>query len=757
MGKRVRPGVALAMVGALAGCGGGGGGGSPGGAGDGGTPVVSRAGSSDVLPRTGPGDTSAEASLNYGLRAIGADKALAAGKVGSGVTVGIVDTGIDLNHPDFVGAISPDSIDIVSGSHAQVDDVGGHGTAVAGIIGARRDGFDTVGVASGSTLLMVRADSGCTGNMRCSFDDSDLARATDYAVSKNAKILNFSLGGSSVSWDFTAALARAVANGRIVVAAAGNDGGANPINPAAWLAGAGGNGLGIAVGAVDRFNQLASFSNMAGSAKDYFLVAPGVNVVSTANGGGTQTINGTSFAAPHVTAAAAVVWAASPYLTGQQVVEILLQSATDLGAAGVDAVYGHGLVNLDAALQPVGTATVPTGATVAAGGSAASATALSLGGAFGDAGPKTLGNAVVLDSFGRPFAADLSKTVHTAPTSLGVGGWLDPSGRVTTSHMGGGTSVTVAEDDRTSAALAPHDHPGDDEPRQRFAVSTEFSGGRLAMTRGFSIGSFTGLAAAAPQTATGGLKGDVASSPYLGLAGAGAGIAAARELGDGMQFTLGLTQDGDGLPGVEPGSRRQAALAETAKRFSDGSVVGAQAGRLSEAGGPLASAASGALGFDRPADTAFTGLFAATPLGDKASLFGRWGMGLTDGSALSGGLWRDATDITSRTFALGATMDDVGGEGRRLGFTVSRPLRVSSGSALLAVPVGRTADGAILTRTERVGLTPSGAETDFELTWSLPMTAGADLVLGGLMAVEPGHVADAPPAFAVGAKYRLQW
>ncbi|MGE5504870.1 MAG: S8 family peptidase, partial [Actinomycetota bacterium] len=541
----VKVGVAVAVAAGLTACGGGGGG-AGGGGGYGAPPVTGnlpRAGSGGSGVRSGAPDYGAELGRNWGLATIGANPD-AAGQIGTGVTVGIVDTGIDLTHPDFTGAISPDSVDIITGTYANVADQGGHGTSVAGVIGARRDGYDGVGVAPGSTLLAVRADSpgSCLAGS-CTFYHSDLALATDYAVAHGARILNYSLGGSGMDQSFIDALNNAFSHHTVVVAAAGNAQGADPIDPAKWAA-VNGNGLGLAVGAIDSSGALAWFSNQAGVAKDHFLVAPGQNITTTANGGGTHTVSGTSFASPHVAGAAAVVWGASPFLTGEQVVSILLNSATDLGAPGVDDVYGHGLLNLPAALQPQGTLSIPTGATVAQGGAALSATSLSLGGAFGDAMSRAtpLSRATVFDAYGRPYRADLSGAVQAPAPQRDLSGWLAASGETATMAMGETASMTLSTPPEPMHE-GPRQRPGDDRAPPRFALSAEVGGNSLSMARGFGLDNFTGLAASAPATALEFPTGSPLATPFLGLAGDGNSVTAGRALGDGVGIRFGFSHD----------------------------------------------------------------------------------------------------------------------------------------------------------------------------------------------------------------------
>ena len=279
---------------ALAACGGGGGGGGA----SGGSGQGSGGGA------TGPFNTT-EFQANWGLANVGALHAFDNGGTGNGVTVAVIDTGIDVNHPEFSGALSGLSRNIISGNAADLQDPDGHGTAVAGVIAARRNDSLTHGVAFQSTILALRADTPGTCATNCSFTTTNVAAAIDFAVANGATVINLSLGGVS-SATINTALANAAANGVIFVAAAGNAGGADPIFPAQFAADPGAAGLGIAAGATDSTNTIAAFSNRAGNTASAFLVAPGVAVVSTKLGGGSGAVSGTSFSSPHVAGALAV-------------------------------------------------------------------------------------------------------------------------------------------------------------------------------------------------------------------------------------------------------------------------------------------------------------------------------------------------------------------------------------------------------------------------------------------------------------------
>ncbi|MEO1250425.1 MAG: S8 family serine peptidase, partial [Pseudomonadota bacterium] len=379
----------------------------------------------DPSPTSAP--SSAEVGRNYGLAAINAPAAYAAGSTGQGITVALIDSGIDTDHSEFTGRIHPQSTDIVSGSRANLNDTNGHGTHVAGIVGAAADRSGVVGVAPDSQLLAIRANARGDGisEDELLFFDADVANAINRAVSNGAQVINLSFGKlSSISDDYDDAIARAVANDVLIVAAAGNEPSGETTRPASFAGSGDARGRILAVGAVGRDENIASFSSQPGftDLNESFLVAPGVDIRSTATGGGLGTRSGTSFATPHVTGAAAVLKSAFPSLTMRQVADLLLETAKDLGEPGPDPVYGQGLIDLDAALAPSGTLSIATGSTVDGGQASISNTELSLGAAFGDAltSSAALSSVMALDSYDRPYAVNLSNQVVQTEPSFGL-------------------------------------------------------------------------------------------------------------------------------------------------------------------------------------------------------------------------------------------------------------------------------------------------------------------------------------------------
>src|SRR5260221_584883 len=209
------------------------------------------------------------------------------------VTIAVVDTGANVRAPE-IAARHPVTYDVRTRGR-NVSDLNGHGTKVASLI-ARASGR--------ARLLIIRA-----GSSSGAFSDADEAIAIRYAVDHGARIVNLSLGGPRTSSVERAAIRYAIARGVLVVAAAGDDYAARPEYPAALL-----GADGLAVAAVTRSGEHELFSN----------TGPWVSIAAPGE-------QGTSFAAPLVSAAAARVWAANPALTARQVVRLLEGTASGHG------------------------------------------------------------------------------------------------------------------------------------------------------------------------------------------------------------------------------------------------------------------------------------------------------------------------------------------------------------------------------------------------------------------------------------------
>jgi Subtilase family len=737
--------LALALAGAGAGCGGGGGG--SGGAG------------SESFFET------REYQANFGLDAVGASTAYAAGATGRGVMVAVVDTGIDVDHPELAAQIAGGSTNIVTGDPQQVDDIDGHGTAVAGIIAARRNQALSHGVAFNARILAVRADAPgtCASSSGCAFDQADVAAATDHAVARGARVINYSLGGAtSVGASLEGALTRAAAAGTILVLAAGNEGAAEPTFPARFAADPAAERLAIAVGAVDAGNQLTSFSNRAGSARDHYLVAPGVHILAPALGGGAALVSGTSFATPHVSGAAALVLQAAPFLTADEVVELLLDSATDLGAPGTDPVYGRGLVNLAAALGPQGPLGVPLGGAADGTQAPLAGSALRLGPAFGP-GPE-LGKAIFLDGYGRAYWLDLADRVATSAPGPDLHGWLIAGARPRVRSVSLGRRLGLA---LSISERADEDLPADPRTAARaddaFAldlVTGELAAGqpgRLTVSHGLSLQERFGVSSVEPGTAGGLLSQGAFASPYLALADhRGDGLVLAQNVARGTAFRVGVVASKAERQAPLEQGRTTVVIGELMRSWSDGHALGLQLGSIDEQQSLLDAEGGGALGLPESARTTFLGLTGRLAVADRLALFGQGSLGLTDPGGTGQGLLGELSTLRSSSFALGLSGGDLLAAGDRLTVAVAQPLRVDAGTATLDRPVGRSFEGAIERRAERVDLAPAGREIDLELGYRVALGARRELRLNWLTQLQPGHRQDAGPAHAIALRLRTE-
>ncbi len=356
----------------------------------------------------------------------------------SGIVVAVIDTGLRADHEDFSGARVLPAVDAsafvdgagrsptapVAGRVGAASDPLGHGTFVSGIVGAGfRNGRGIAPVAPGVQILPITtfSDDGLGSS-------EAVAPAIVWAVDHGADVVNLSLGSVHSDPTMQAAVVYAESRGVVVVAAAGNFGMAIPVYPAAYPEV-------LAVAATDRSGRRSSFSE-TGSWID--LAAPGDDVASTTVDGGYGTWRGTSFAAPHVSAAAALVLAARPHATPAQVRALLVNHSRDAGAPGFDELYGWGILDVGAAVRA---ASRPSG------------------------GYRTVTRAGLVESFGdRLVPGDSVAASSGPPTVSSDAGALAPVGAIVeparvvgaAAHVGGGFWMVTADGTIRASAGAPH-------------------------------------------------------------------------------------------------------------------------------------------------------------------------------------------------------------------------------------------------------------------------------------------------------------
>ncbi|MEZ5834576.1 MAG: S8 family serine peptidase [Geminicoccaceae bacterium] len=735
----------------LSACGGGSGGGSPGS-----TPAQPPS-KPDFYNGPATGNTTASPySLElYRSRAytlIGGTTAYLQGARGQNTTVALVDGGVTrstANGIDFTGRIHPASADIVNGRitafHEDDPSAGrdgnDHASAIASIISAARDGRNFVGVAPEALLLSLDADD---GRYAPHYAPEDVATAIRYASDIGSTAINLSIGGSDFPEIGDAVRYASHVGQSVIVTSAGNDGDSFSF-PAAYATGEIGNGRVLAVGSIDADLKLSDFSARPSNMNEaaYFIVAPGEGV-PTVNANGEWVIaSGTSFAAPFVSGAVAALKSKYSHLDPDQLIDIILTTARDLGEPGTDLTYGRGLLDLAAALQPVGKLSLAAG-----DGSRTliENTQLSLGHAFGDALASTLSlnRAIALDGFGRGFAANLSHRIDRARFT----GFLEQrlAGREEeirkVGGMLGGGAFNLQAADRPDGT--GHEAYLGERRAEQHDVSLSWTSDDTVVGRieaGLNLSPSQRLLPSSGQSGLFAAAGDMVE-PVAGLTESGRSL---KVSGKRLAFALHQSDGDERGPGLAMQGRLE---------LADG--LNLTHSLLIEEGGGLGSSGDGAFaGFGSGATSQFLGFSAS---GEAA--------GWTFGADVTLGMTRmsgsdprlsDWSTVTSSAFALHASRTGIAMEDDRFGFIFGQPLRVEGGSVDVTMPVAQNSDGSLAYRTDRATLSPTGRELRAEFVYERPVGEDAALTSFLLLRHQPDHIAGADDEAVAGVRLNMRW
>ena len=661
---------------------------------------------------------------------------------GAGVTIGVLDTGVDLEHPAIAGngnrkvteTFTPGAVDETLADEGLFS----HGTAVASVAAGARTDADAGhhGVAWGADLAVFSLTLGSGDGVYRPVPVAVLAivDAEDAGLygqvfswrdgDRKVDILNLSLGYPGLIDRYSeedlrdnysnaiATFAQADAEEKVILVwAAGNSHGdecdpsvvescpRGALNAVSVSLTAGLpvrieelRGHSIAVVALNPVDgRIASFSNRCGIAADFCIAAPGEQVRSAYFGNVAASLasrdyanlRGTSFAAPMVSGGLAVMKQLfRDQLSNTDLVARLFETADRSGFYADSAVYGRGSMDLGAATSPVGVLEVPAGASVGENGFRLLSTGLSSGTALGDGLRRSLASREVMavDRLGAPFWYRLGD--FTGAT--------------------GGLSVTA----RLRGFLAS-------EPAAPASVSLRAA---LLEATAEVRGSHMSLAEGAVKAT---------------LAGQG-GLSASA-------FTTRGIRGRTPTVGAALGWRRP------------GSPVGLRAGWIGERETLLGSAGEGAFG-TLAGDTSFVGVDAHTDLGG-------WRVGANAelgfvAPAAGGGLVTRVSPLATSALAFHATRALAGAGTVR--FSVSQPLRVERGRASLTLPVSRTKAGAVGYEAVSAGLAPSGRQMDVAGQWRRPLAEG-ELRLGTVLSLRPGHRKAADPELTFLAGWRLDF
>ena len=630
-----------------------------------------------------------------------------------------------------------------------------HGTHVAGIIAANKDNDNMHGVAfENAAIIAARYDL-----------MSPVDAPVRDLIDLGAQVINFSFGieandtlnastapflasiFSGVLDDYLDIVDYQIENNVVFVMSAGNEKYEQPgvINGLPLLEEykEGLDGLFITVVAVDGNNEIADFSNRCGAAQGYCLAAPGVGIWSPIPGEGSEgeyyygELDGTSMAAPVVTGSVAFLLGAYPYMTPQEVVHLLFETATDLGDPGVDAVYGHGLVNLDAATEPQGELEIATSDSVDGSFVPVRTTSMSVPAVFKSAMlAKMPAKLTVFDKYKRPYAmplASLIRATHSGERNFKNDLYAFSRYQAKrTVDAGNGLSFSFAP-----AALST-------SPTGLGTMEVRFDGGNGQVT-GFYYTENTLYNHDRYFEKT-------LANPFMAMNSA-YGVYNSYALGEGLRATFGFATGENGLyDGSEDDNDREfddrayGLNSEVSWKATENFTLTAASGVLYEDNALLGLNGTG--GFDvGDSGTYYAGLVLTWSPLQNFYLSGAWYQGWTDAGSLASDLMQTGR-LMSDSFALDAywqyNRTDV------VGLQFSSPLRIYKGKARFNLPVGRdNYSDAVYRESYSASLKPDAREYRFSLYHDRQLNEDMSLKLQADMRLNPDHQKDAETDYRV--------
>ncbi|CAN5766369.1 hypothetical protein BH11PSE12_BH11PSE12_32970 [soil metagenome] len=680
---------------------------------------------------------------------------------GSGIKVGVVDSGVQVDHPELRGRVTATYNAFNGGT--DVTDQMGHGTHVSGLIaGSLANGALLEGVASGATLVMAKVFT--TG----SSDSVTIGKGIDWVVNvQKAPIMSLSLGSSAATLESN--IRNAVTKGTLITAALGNDGKSNGASwPAEFAKQSWANGQIIAVGALDSSNKRASFSNVDATLANWTVYAPGVNVASSYSVPTAKNayayMSGTSMATPIVAGQAALIKSNWNFLTASDLSGIIFQSATHLCSDSVsaavcaarktaDSMYGWGLINVGASLQPIGSLNIGTQSGTAVSYAGTSLATPKSGMATGLAGVNT----VAVDKFNRGFTVNLASVVTAKATSTSA----TPVTSAST------TTVKGAKYSAEYSYQAGEQNAWQLDGKQAaltVAKSSYSYANDTGMSYGFGVGgttsSFFGLDASGSTPLSLNGEGSRFNTPYFGLVANASHMGYGTTFSDGSVMRLGMVMQSAGVTSALMGTTDVPAgsktLLSTELQKNIGGVTGVVTlGMMQESNAMLGMSGTGALAMGGKSSTNFVTIAGSKDLFEKTTLSAMASLGYTRGQKnLNESLINSVSSSTSAAWSMGLAQKDWLRKGDQLGFTAAMPLRTMSGDMNLTTAVSQSqVDGSLQYANQSIGLAPSGSEKDFELAYSRPMSFGGKLTVMGQYKLQPGHIDGAASQYGIGLRY----
>lgn len=747
----------------------------------------------------------AEYGAQWGLEKIHAAEAYAAlaknGKniAGDSIKIAITDSGAQENHLDIAGNLSAvDNYNYHQNSN-DVSDAVGSGTYAASLAAGVKNDIGIQGVAYNANLVIADiagtsfvASSGISGS--AAIDGVKVINA-GWKYGTYTSYNGTPSGTNASDRDVIAAIKIAQSRDVLLVAATGNDadndnnGGADPAylsrpKPARPALLANNNELSgyvLAVGAVDQNGKIADISNICGITHDYCLVAPGVDIKGAASdtnsiggignvGEKYATISSTYAAASQVSGAAAVLRAAWPALTAPQVANILLATATDLGAVGNDTTYGAGLINLYAAVQAQGSNSFAYGTSVSQISYDVRSSSIISDPIFGDAFTHNvapaLQNAVFFDDYGRDYKAFLENRIIARGRSSAINslGNNITAGNYKTNIL----PLSFTEKNSTNFSQIKLQIKSYSDIGKKFSIidkSTQDkvldNGSGFSFTQDFSQKTQFGFAFNVDEVrnltseklnnfgfiSTNGF----AANPYQSFISSNSQSGAITKnfnqiflqhqfLQDKLKLNFSHQTSYESNAILTSAHKLQNQISDFGFNYSPNKKTNLtfSLGNLREFNNNfLNSQTIGAFESGSNSKTSYFKIAVSQKLYNNLSLVTNFSEGVTKISGNNLGVFRDYQNIRSRAAAIGLVNDNI--FNGRLGMLYSEPLRVYSGKAIIDIPIARDNAGNVTRYRANVSLKPQGKERNFEIFYAKNLNISAQISLNFLTTKDAGN------------------
>lgn len=733
---------------------------------------------------------------------------------GESVKVAVIDSGTDIDHVSLVGNISSELTDtnLTDGGDdpSPTDPMNFHGTHVAGIIAATKDGVDMHGIAYEAEIIpykVATADEEYISTTAATTALNDIVtKNANFAINGKSKIvaINNSYGsptldddgdqlddisgdkvffdasdidsigltdlinGGAISEDYVNAIKNVLESGTIMVWAAGNDYDADVgkiANEVTLDAGVvrgftdpGNEDLVefavVAIAANSDGTDIADYSNRCGVMKDYCLMVPGTGIISTTPNDTYGSADGTSMAAPMITGAIALIKGAAPNLTGDEILDILFETATDMGAVGVDEIYGNGMMNLQAALSPIGNLAVASVSSnsVQHSNLSLNSSKISTTSSLGDVLSKLNQKIITLDSYERSYEtniADLTSIEEKANAISYLNSFMNfDELRTEKVKIDKYTSLSL-----TQASLVSSKEI--DESLYRFNFSLNH---KLKNTKDKSVLMYylqdNDLLI---SNNTNPLNEDFISktkNPYISFID---NIDGFIEESDENQITntgFGFNFSKNFNVVLNNNKISKEISANNIQNFTNQTILtnlkhsfkstemSFTNGITKENDTVLGSYFGGAFDGIEESITNFHGLSLNYKISNRINLFGNYMIGFTNtesSNTNSDLLLSSVSNIRSDTFGFGVVYKNQK-TSKEFGLKISQPLRINEGNMTFVLPQNRNYDNDTITsNTYRISMTPSGREIDIESYYKFNIFKNLETKLGLMHILDKNH------------------